>query len=301
MIRALSQISIIAIALFVVGCKKSAADTEKPPSPPDARHSPQATPTTPASAQPEEVLMSDIFTRDESLSYDGFDIATITKSEPIEFSYAVIKKNGRVVAKFDSPGLHGGPGNAIDIGLFPLLGGKTKQLIISQTLPRTGRHWIVELAANPQVLFDSGDYEVGREEVWAVDLDSDGVYEIGLYVTSFYGEFNQLSVASTPLPTVVFRYDKRAGRYLPANHRYRDYFLKNIEADSSDLPTVGEPYLASRLNVLLRFLYTGKEKEGWEFFDKAYTLPDADKIKAIVKEELQNAPAYKFIRKRSST
>ena len=291
----------IAVVLFVVGCKKSAADTEKPPSGPDARHSPQATPTPSAPAQPEEILMSDIFTRDESLSYNGFGIATITKNEPIEFSYAVIKKSGRMVAKFDSPHLHGGPGNAIDIGLFPLLGGKTKQLIISQTLPRTGRHWIVELAANPKVLFDSGDYEVGREEVWAVDLDRDGVYEIGLYVTSFYGAFNQLSVMNTPLPQMVFRYDRRAGRYLPANHRYRDYFLKNIEADMSDLPAaVGEQYLVSRLNVLLRFLYTGKEKEGWEFFDKAYTLPDAAKIKAIVKERLQNASAYKFIRERSS-
>jgi len=246
--------------------------------------------------------MSDIFTREKSLSYNGFDIATIAKSKPIEFSYAVIKKNGKVLAKFDSLHLHGGPVNATEIGLFPLLGGKTKQLIISQTLPRTGRHWIVELAANPKVLFDSGDYEVGREEVWAVDLDGDGVYEIGLYVTSFYGEFNQLSVASTPLPTVFFRYDRRAGRYLPANHRYRDYLLKDIEAEIRDLPTeVGERYLARRLDVLLQFLYAGKEKEGWEFFDKAYTLPDADKIKAIVKEELQKAPAYKFIRERSST
>ena len=286
----------------MVGCKKSAADTEKPPSAPDARHSPQATPTPSASAQPEEILMSDIFTREKSLSYNGFDIATIAKSKPIEFSYAVIKKNGKVLAKFDSLHLHGGPVNATEIGLFPLLGGKTKQLIISQTLPRTGRHWIVELAANPKVLFDSGDYEVGREEVWAVDLDGDGVYEIGSYVASFYGEFNQLSVASTPLPTVFFRYDRRAGRYLPANHRYRDYLLKDIEAEIRDLPTeVGERYLARRLDVLLQFLYAGKEKEGWEFFDKAYTLPDADKIKAIVKEELQKAPAYKFIRERSST
>ena len=292
----------IAVVLFVVGCKKSAADTEKPPSAPDARHSPQATPTPSASAQPEEILMSEIFTREKSLSYNEFDIATIAKSKPIEFSYAVIKKNGKVLAKFDSLHLHGGLMNATDIGLFPLLGGKTKQLIISQTLPRTGRHWIVELAANPKVLFDSGDYEVGREEVWAVDLDGDGVYEIGSYVASFYGEFNQLSVINTPLPTVFFSYDKRAGRYLPANHRYRDYFLKNIEAEIRDLPTeAGERYLASRLNVLLRFLYAGKEKEGWEFFDKAYTLPDADKIKAIVKESLQKAPAYKFVRERSST
>ena len=165
------------------------------------------------------------------------------------------------------------------------------------------------MAANHKVLFDSGDYEVGSEEVYAVDREGDGVYEINLFVTSFYGAFNQLSVASTPLPIVVFRYDKQAGRYLPANHRYRDYLLEGIETEIKNLPTeisplpssAGERYLARRLDVLLQTLYAGKEKEGWEFFDKAYTLPDADKIKAIVKEELRKAPAYKFIRKRSST
>lgn len=134
----------------------------------------------------------------------------------------------------------------------------------------------------------------------AVDIDGDGVYEIGMYVTIFYGRFPQLSVMLTPLPTVIFSYDKQAGRYLPANHRYRDYLLEDIVTEINDLPTAdGEKYLAPRLNTLLRFLYAGKEKEGWEYFDKAYTLPDADKIKANVKEALREAPAYKFIRKRS--
>src|SRR5262245_26034585 len=261
MIRALSQLSIILIALCVIGCKKSAADPQKALSAPDARHSPQATPTAPA--QPQEILMSDIFIKEVSRSYNGFKIAKLesiakgSENEQIEFSYAVIKKNGRVLAKFDS--FRDGLMNATDIGLFPFLGGKTKQLIISQTLPRTGRHWIVELAANPKVLFDSGDYEVGREEVWTVDLDGDGVYEIWLYVTTFYGEFDQLSVMATPLPKMIFRYDKRVGKYLPANHRYRDYFLEGIETNISNLPTVvGERYLASRLNVLLRLLYAVK-------------------------------------------
>jgi hypothetical protein len=63
MIRALSQLSMIAIAVFVVGCKKSAADPQKPLSAPDARQSPQATPIPSASARPKEILMSDIFTR----------------------------------------------------------------------------------------------------------------------------------------------------------------------------------------------------------------------------------------------
>src|SRR5262249_44913896 len=245
---------------------------------------------------------------------NGFDIAKIAKrskgksqelSDAQELSYAAIKKNGRVMAKFD--GATDDPMNSIDFGLFPLLGSKTKQLIISQTVPRGGRHWIVELTANPEVLFDSGDYEVGREEVWAVDVDADGVYEIGLFVTSFYGAFDQLSAMYTPLPKVIFRYDKQAGRYLPANHRYRDYLLEGIETEIKNLPTeirplpssAGELYLARRLDVLLQFLYAGKEKEGWEFFDKAYTLPDADKIKAKVKEVLQDSTAYKFIRKRS--
>jgi hypothetical protein len=251
--------------------------------------------------------MSDIFTKEESLSYNGFKIAKLESiAKRIEFSYAVIKKNGRVLAKFDS--FRDGLMNATDIGLFPFLGGKRKQLMISQTLPRTGRHWIVELAANPRILFDSGDYEVGREEAYAVDIEGDGIYEINLFATCFYGAFDQLAVAYTPLPIVVFRYDKQPGRYLPANHRYRDYLLQGIETEISALPTeisalpssAGMLYLARRLDVLLQFLYAGKEKEGWEFFDKAYSLPDADKIKAIVKEELRKAPAYKFIRKRSS-
>jgi len=253
--------------------------------------------------------MNLLFTREKSLPYNGFNIAKITKrskgksqelSYAQDLSYAVVKKNGKVLAQFD--GSTDEPMNATGIGLFPLLGSKTKQLIVSQTVPRGGRHWIVELAANPKVLFDSGDYEVGREEVWAVDIDGDGVYEIWLFVTSFYGAFSQLSVSTTPLPTVVFSYDKQAGRYLPANHRYRDYLLKDIKTEIRDLPTEGgEQYVARRLDVLLQFLYAGKEKDGWEFFDKAYTLPDADKIKAKVKEVLQKAPAYKFIRKRSST
>jgi hypothetical protein len=302
MIRALLQLSMIVAILFVVGCKKSTADLQKQLSAPDARHSPQATPIPDASAQPAEILMSDIFTREESLPYNGFNITTIAKrprGNSQKLSYAVIKRSGKVLAKFDNP--TDMPMNETSIGLFSLLGGKTKQLIISQTVPRGGRHWIVELAANPKVLFDSKDYEVGREDVSAVDLDSDGIYEITLPVTIFYDAIDRLSISGTPLPTVVFRYDKQAVRYLPANHRYRDYLLKGIEIEINKLPyEIGERYLARCLDLLLRFLYAGKEKEGWEFFDKAYTLPDADKIKARVKEVLQKAPAYKFIRKRSS-
>jgi len=89
MIRALSQLSIILIALCVIGCKRSAADPQKALSAPDARPSPQATPTPPASAQPKEILMSDIFTREESLSYIGrkaqpdfYDFKSSTNDQP---------------------------------------------------------------------------------------------------------------------------------------------------------------------------------------------------------------------------
>lgn len=292
----------IVAMLFVIGCKKSTTNSQKPLSAPDARHSPQAAPIPNAAAQPKEILLSDIFTREESLSYNGFNITTIAKSpkdNSLKLSYAVVKRSGKVLAKFDNP--TDMPLNETSIGLFPLLGGKTKQLIISQTVPRGGRHWIIDLTTDPKILFDSGDYEVGREDVSAVDLDSDGVYEIALRVTIFYNAIDRLSISGTPLPGAFFSYDKQSGKYLPANHRYRSYLLKGVETEISNLPTViGEPYLSRRLDVLLRFLYAGKEEEGWEFFDKAYTLPDAEKIKAKVKEVLRKAPAYKFIRKRSS-
>ncbi|HWC76508.1 MAG TPA: hypothetical protein VG778_03550 [Blastocatellia bacterium] len=158
-------------------------------------------------------LVNEFFIEGDSLSYKGYDVIKLKKevydrewcaagrTRPcmVPVAYTAIKRNGKVLAQFDD--YHYGLGNVNDVALYPLLGGESRQLIISQTGPRDGRHYVVELAEKPRVIFDSGDYEVGREEVWIQDVDNDGVYEISMLVVSFYMALN-LSPWETPLPTV---------------------------------------------------------------------------------------------------
>jgi hypothetical protein len=50
-----------------------------------------------------------------------------------EVSFAVLKKRGKLLAKFD--GMYSGVGNATDFGLFSFLKGEAKQLFVSRRFP----------------------------------------------------------------------------------------------------------------------------------------------------------------------
>ena len=49
------------------------------------------------------------------------------------------------------------------------------------------------------------------------------------------------------------------------------------------------------LNVALRYVYAGEEKEGWSFYDRVYQLPDKEEIRARVLALLKDEPVYQFI------
>lgn len=268
----------------------------------------------PDRAQPEEYPqpVDNIFADGDSLSYNHFEIVKLEKkvkyyyppemkSPPdlLDASYAVLKKNGRVLAKFD--GVYHGAGNATDLGLFSFLGGNEKQLAVSLTVPRGGRHWVVELSSTARVIFDSGDYGVGREGLSVIDIDKDGVYEISLPLTEFY-MFENMHTAETPLPEIIFKYDLRARKYVPANSAFPSYALRGIEDEVERLnPGEENGYLANRLGILLRYVYAGEEKEAWDFFDREYRLPDKEQMKAKIKAVLRNEGAYKYINRRRAT
>jgi hypothetical protein len=263
---------------------------------------------TPDHVQPEEYPqpIDNIFVDGDSLSYNGFEVVKLEKkvkyyyppemkSPPdlIDASYAVLKKNGRVLAKFD--GVYHGVGNVTDFGLFSFLGGGEKQLAVSLTVPRGGRHWIVDLSSSARVIFDSGDYGVGREELSVIDIDKDGVYEISLPLTEFY-MFENMHTAETPLPEIIFKYDRGAKKYIPANPSFQSYVLRGIEDEVNQLnPNEENGYLLKRLGIVLRYIYAGKEKEAWDFFDREYRLPDKEQMKSKIKAVLQNEGAYKYI------
>lgn len=239
------------------------------------------------------------FVKGETLSYMGYDIAKLNKkvklkytSGETEVSYAVLKKGNKVLAKFD--GTYSGVGNATDFGLFSFFGREAKQLVVSQSVPRGGRYWVVNLSPEFRVVYDSRAYRVGREDLGVLDIDKDGRYEILQEVTAFYG-FDNFNSAETPLPLVIFKYDDKAGQYLPANDQFQAYSLHDTERAISRLTSDENGYLSSRLDIVLEYIYAGKEKEGLDLFERIYEHPDKDKTRARVMAVLRNDPVYRFI------
>ena len=284
------------------------SDETQPALPPSAAiPQEQSMPTSsPASTDPYVNLVESAITQSDTLSYNGYEVIRLSKRVRLpmsrsltEVSYAVLRRNGRVLATFD--GVYSGWGNATDFGLFPLLGGETPQLFISQTVPRGGRHWIISLEPTFRVLYDSGDYGVGRDSFWITDLDDDGKYELSRVVTAFYG-FENLASSETPLPEIIFKYDEQTRRYLPANTTFQSHLLSGVEERIIRLnESDGYTYLSQRLDIVLDYIYAGQEQAGWEFFDREYRRPDREEMKAKIKAVLRAEPAYRFIYGRGAT
>jgi hypothetical protein len=262
------------------------------------------TQTTPEEPQ----QLDDYFVKEDSLAFNGYEVVKLSKtvkfdyppemkSEPesVEVSYAVLKKKNKILKTFDGV-YFGVAGNATEFGMFPFLGKESKQLAVSQTIPRSGRHWIVDLSAEARVVFDSQDYGVGREEFSVIDLDKDGVFEILFPVTAFYLLDNS-SMAEVPMPTAVFKYDESAKKYLPANRQFPDYLLNGIGDRIKNSQKNKTGSLSDKLEIVLSYIYAGKEKEAWKIFDNEYDSPDKAKIKAKVKSILKDEKIYQSISK----
>jgi hypothetical protein len=253
--------------------------------------------------------LSDIFVGVSRLSYRGYTVSKLHKrvklvyppeyDNPPEWAdatYAVVRRNRRTLSTFDS-GLSSPLVNSTEFGLFPFLGGKTKQLVVSQDLPRTGTQWVAAFSRRFRIIFDGPAWRVGREsdDMGIIDLDHDGVCEITVPITDFYGLQDKMSMAQIPLPEIVFKYDPKRGKYLPANQRFQDYELEGT-ADLENVSTGDE--FSHRSIILGRFLdliYAGKQKDAWDYFERAYKLKDKVEIKHRVKTILTRQPVYNFI------
>lgn len=264
----------------------------------------QQTSPPPQSAIANSKVLSDFFIDGDSLSYNEYEVTKIKRwlrdeGERYLEPCASLKKNGRVLAIFE--GISQGGLAAIEFGLASLFQSESKQLVVSQTRPRGGRHWIVDVSSSrPRVLFDSFDWDAGREEVWIDDLDKDGTSEIILELPAFY-MFENLSPSVTPLPEIVFRYDSATRRYIPANPNY-DYGLAGIDEAISRLDPNERPeandlgaYLSPRLGICLRYVFAGRRVEGWSFFDRSYARADKKQMKAKIEHLLDKEPVYRFI------
>lgn len=266
--------------------------------------------------KPTEIWMGDVLSDDDTLSYNGhvverrhrkvrFDYPRQAKtpSSWIDVSYAALKHKGKVLTRFDD-NIYFGMGNDIRFGLFSFLGGPTKQIVLSQDIFRGGTQWVISLSPRPHIIFDGPKWAAGREgdDMRIIDLDNDGVYEIALLLTAFYGFSEWVPTGRTPLPTAIFSYDKKAREYVPANLQFRDYLFKGVgkEKKSVSPPEDRINHVADILTVVVDYILAGKEKEAWTFFDESYKLSDKKEMKAKITAVLRRQPVYRFIYEKAS-
>ncbi len=308
-----NQVTFNTAALFVLLLIFSACRTTPPVAQQTPVVSPQPSATannaTPNPSKDEGKSAEDFFTKEDILSYDGYDVMKLHKKikdetwgpNPIDTNYIVVKRRQKVLATFDGP--HHLIGNATDFGLFSFLGKDEKQLIVSITIPRGGRQWIADLTPAYREIFATEKWGVGREgaDLGFVDIDNDGALEITAGDFWYY-VFNEISTSETPVVNVIFSYDTKAGKYVPANHVFPEYSLRGVEDRIKSLPAnEGYGYLGGRVDVLLAYLYAGKEKEGWEFFERSYEAADKAQVKIRIKTVLKHSPVYQYIRKHSKS
>ena len=112
-------------------------------------------------AAPKEIWIGDILTGDDRVRYNGYVLekrkrkvrydypGQAQSSSRIDVSYAVLKRKGKTVAKFDD-NIYFGVGNDVRLGLISILGDQSKQMVISKDIPRGGTQWVMNLSPRPR-------------------------------------------------------------------------------------------------------------------------------------------------------
>lgn len=241
----------------------------------------------------ETLLLNKICTSSDNLEYKGYEVSR-EYDQRAEKSKVTIKKDGRVLAIH-----HNGEGlankEASCFGLYRVLGRETEQLVIVQT--SGGAHCcysyrIYDLEPKFRPLFDGEKYPIGDgfDELEFTDIDGDGVQEFTQRVMTF-DYWEDLSYTASPRPRVVFQYDPRAKRFYPASKQFAAYLLKDVGEDIRKLDPKDPAQLwVSELDITLRYIYAGKEKEGWKFFDRDGR---DDETRYKIKKALKQDALYK--------
>ncbi len=254
--------------------------------------------------EPKMLSLDSVFTKADTLLFEGHEVSRSYDSQS-EVWFATLRKEGKTLTTFSQGGRFK---EWTNFGFFPFLGAKAPQLIVEQF--SGGAHccwfyWIFNAAGDLELFYASEKYPVGYG-LTPVDLDTDGVFEFTQTILTF-DYFDRLPHALSPLPAVVFKYDTKANQYRPANRDFPLYLLDGIEKDARrveefndtiNTKTYDDPhgeYLSAVLEVVLRYIYAGKEKEAWRFYETEYKLSDKEEMKTKIREKLESCSIYKYV------
>ncbi|HEX4949432.1 MAG TPA: hypothetical protein VFZ34_22345, partial [Blastocatellia bacterium] len=235
----------------------------------------------------------------------GFTARSKSRRMPIphlraekQIQYATLEKDGKILTRFD-----GGIEllASIRFGLISLFRGEERQLVVEQTSNKYWRYWIMRLSPKFEVIYDSGDYDT-IYHLRTVDADNDGNLEIIQNLGTFwYTSYDNLY---SPRPEIIFHYDPQKRRFLPANHKFQSLVLGDIEDRLSTLNKIKADKLdqwqlgAGFFDVMLRYLYAGRKKEGWEIFERESFPPtNKEELRKEINGHLKKDAIYQAIYK----
>lgn len=239
----------------------------------------------------------------QTLSYKDYRVL-ITRPKTINNSVVTIKK-GRKTLAVHRAGIATEYGSRAE--LISLLGNGRKQLVISQYTGGNhccSRYWIYELTPRFHLLFRSQDFDtVGFSESDELfqNIDSDSDLEIVDNTPAFH-YFDDLAFVSSPVPTLIFDYNRRKRKFEVANRRFARYLLRDQAAyiaESQALRATGDSqHSVNSFALFLNYVYAGKEQIGWKYYHQEKGLSACRQCfhtDSVITRTLLSDPAYRSI------
>lgn len=246
--------------------------------------------------RPPATEFDSIFVKGRVLTYRAYKV-TAYFNPATSVSLVTIKRHSRVLARVRQADNFE---DSSQMGLAPLLGGKSMQLIVQQS--SEGAHcclsWrIYDLYPAFRLIFDSDKYFIG--DGWGErrfeDIDKDGACEL-IHSTDQFAYFDGLCFACSPLPTIVYKYDTSAGRYYPANPQFRGFLLRGMSEWLKKLKkSDGPEFFPLLLHLMLDYIYAGERHKAWVLFDKEYGGSDKKSMRRKIRDCLSRDAVYRFV------
>ncbi len=196
-----------------------------------------------------------------------------------------VKKNGKVLESYWGMAMKSYPDwtddqsrewNKIQVGkLFP---GPDTQLVLSWWgggANGGGDYLFLNLGKEMTVLFSGRDFgQLGAGYFELEDINGDGNVEI----IDLSDPWKHLlgAFGSCVVPKLIFAYDLKIRKYVPANDKFPKFFDQELEKLKGDKCQDG--ILDDACKVATLYWYQGRMKEGWDKFYGIFKGDEADQI-----------------------